>query len=52
MRQRRPLTVTLLVDAARVASPAAALSTQGYGAVDPLPRRTQVEAVIASMIAT
>jgi 2-dehydro-3-deoxygluconokinase len=35
-----------LVDAARIANVAAALSTQGYGAVDPLPRRAQVEAAL------
>ena len=33
--------------AARFASVAAALSTQGYGAVAPLPRRADVEAALA-----
>ena len=32
-----------LLDAARLANVAAALSTQGYGAVDPLPTREQVQ---------
>ncbi len=35
-----------LVDAARMANVAAALSTLGFGAVDPLPRRAQVEAAL------
>ena len=34
--------------AGRFANAAAALSTQGYGAVDPLPRRAEVEALLAS----
>ena len=34
-------------DAARYANAAAALSTQGYGAVAPIPLRTQVEAFLA-----
>jgi len=38
-----------LIDAARAANVAAALSTQGVGAVAPLPRCTQVQAVLASL---
>ncbi|MFW5834631.1 MAG: sugar kinase [Pseudomonadota bacterium] len=34
--------------AGRFANAAAALSTRGYGAVDPLPRRAEVEALLAS----
>jgi len=34
--------------AARFANVAAALSTLGYGAVTPLPRRAEVEAVMAA----
>ena len=34
--------------AARFANVAAALSTQGYGAVAPLPRRADVEAAVAA----
>ena len=37
-----------LEDAARYANAAAALSTRGYGAVDPIPRRDQVERFIAA----
>lgn len=37
-----------LVDAARYANGAAALSTRGYGAVDPIPHRAEVEAFVAS----
>ena len=33
---------------ARFANAAAALSTQGYGAIAPLPRREAVEALLAS----
>jgi 2-dehydro-3-deoxygluconokinase len=32
-----------LLEAGRYAATAAALSTQGYGAVEPIPRRSQVE---------
>ena len=35
-----------LEDAARYAAVAAALSTQGYGAVDPIPRAEQVRAAL------
>jgi len=37
-----------LAEAGRYANAAAALSTQGYGAVAPIPRRTEVEAFLAS----
>jgi 2-dehydro-3-deoxygluconokinase len=38
-----------LVDAARIANIAAALSTQGFGAVDPLPRWAQIQPLLAQM---
>ena len=41
-----------LVEAARVANIAAALSTQGFGAVDPLPRWAQVQPLLAQMTGT
>jgi len=37
-----------LEDAARYANAAAALSTRGYGAVDPIPARTEVERYLSS----
>ena len=37
-----------LVDAGRYAAAAAALSTQGYGAVEPIPRADEVRALMAS----
>ncbi len=39
---------TPLVDAARYANAAAALSTRGYGAVDPMPMRAEVERFLAA----
>ena len=39
-----------LLDAARYANAAAALSTQGYGAVGPIPRRAEVEAFLAGCV--
>jgi 2-dehydro-3-deoxygluconokinase len=39
-----------LLDAARYANAAAALSTQGYGAVGPIPRRSEVEAFLAGCV--
>ena len=39
---------TSLADAARYANAAAALSTRGYGAVGPIPRRAEVEAWLAA----
>ena len=44
--QQYPAAVTFAFAAAAYANAAAALSTQGYGAVEPIPRRERVEAFL------